>query len=174
MLSRDRLLERVWGYDRLVETRSVDVHVGRLRGKLGTPAGRSKPWSASATASSTRIAAEASMPTHSKTTQSHAAPARPFISRAAGPAHQPPDHDSAPDPGRGVKHRGWGVFPAAAADAALMARAQAVSVQDRVIRLEMRLRLRLTSAARFQSRTSTKLTPQTADRDAFCERSGNA
>ena len=39
VLSRDRLLERVWGYDRLVETRSVDVHVGRLRGKLG-PAGR--------------------------------------------------------------------------------------------------------------------------------------
>ena len=39
VLSRDRLLERVWGYDRLVETRSVDVHVGRLRGKLGN-AGR--------------------------------------------------------------------------------------------------------------------------------------
>jgi DNA-binding response OmpR family regulator len=39
VLSRDRLLERVWGYDRLIETRSVDVHVGRLRGKLG-PAGR--------------------------------------------------------------------------------------------------------------------------------------
>ena len=39
VLSRDRLLERVWGYDRLVETRSVDVHVGRLRGKLGS-AGR--------------------------------------------------------------------------------------------------------------------------------------
>jgi DNA-binding response OmpR family regulator len=35
VVSRDRLLERVWGYDRLVETRSVDVHVGRLRGKLG-------------------------------------------------------------------------------------------------------------------------------------------
>jgi DNA-binding response OmpR family regulator len=35
VISRDRLLERVWGYDRLVETRSVDVHVGRLRGKLG-------------------------------------------------------------------------------------------------------------------------------------------
>jgi len=35
VLSRDRLLERVWGYDRLIETRSVDVHVGRLRGKLG-------------------------------------------------------------------------------------------------------------------------------------------
>jgi DNA-binding response OmpR family regulator len=39
VLSRDRLLERVWGYDRLVETRSVDVHVGRLRAKLGA-AGR--------------------------------------------------------------------------------------------------------------------------------------
>ena len=36
VLSRDRLLERVWGYDRLVETRSVDVHVGRLRAKLGS------------------------------------------------------------------------------------------------------------------------------------------
>ena len=34
VLSRDRLLERVWGYERSVETRSVDVHVGRLRGKL--------------------------------------------------------------------------------------------------------------------------------------------
>jgi DNA-binding response OmpR family regulator len=34
VLSRDRLLERVWGYDRFVETRSVDVHVGRLRSKL--------------------------------------------------------------------------------------------------------------------------------------------
>ena len=39
VVSRDRLLERVWGYDRLVETRSVDVHVGRLRNKLGS-AGR--------------------------------------------------------------------------------------------------------------------------------------
>ncbi len=39
VLSRDRLLERVWGYERLIETRSVDVHVGRLRGKLG-PVGR--------------------------------------------------------------------------------------------------------------------------------------
>lgn len=34
VLSRDRLLERVWGYDHLIETRSVDVHVGRLRQKL--------------------------------------------------------------------------------------------------------------------------------------------
>src|SRR5687768_18431820 len=36
VLSRDRLLERVWGYDRFIETRSVDVHVGRLRAKLGS------------------------------------------------------------------------------------------------------------------------------------------
>ena len=34
VISRDRLLESVWGYERFVETRSVDVHVGRLRGKL--------------------------------------------------------------------------------------------------------------------------------------------
>jgi two-component system, OmpR family, phosphate regulon response regulator PhoB len=39
VVSRDRLLERVWGYQREVETRSVDVHVGRLRVKLGA-AGR--------------------------------------------------------------------------------------------------------------------------------------
>ena len=37
--SRDRLLERVWGYDAGAETRAVDVHIGRLRGKLG-PAAR--------------------------------------------------------------------------------------------------------------------------------------
>lgn len=38
VLSRDRLLERVWGYDQSIETRSVDVHIGRLRGKLGPAA----------------------------------------------------------------------------------------------------------------------------------------
>ena len=38
VLSRDRLLERVWGYDHYVETRSVDVHIGRLRGKLRSAA----------------------------------------------------------------------------------------------------------------------------------------
>jgi DNA-binding response OmpR family regulator len=35
VLSRDRLLERVWGYTAAIETRAVDVHVGRLRSKLG-------------------------------------------------------------------------------------------------------------------------------------------
>jgi DNA-binding response OmpR family regulator len=38
VLSRDRLLERVWGVDGQVDTRSVDVHVGRLRAKLGVAA----------------------------------------------------------------------------------------------------------------------------------------
>jgi DNA-binding response OmpR family regulator len=35
VLSRERLLERVWGYETFIETRSVDVHIGRLRAKLG-------------------------------------------------------------------------------------------------------------------------------------------
>lgn len=35
VLSRDRLLERVWGYTAAIETRAVDVHIGRLRAKLG-------------------------------------------------------------------------------------------------------------------------------------------
>ena len=39
VMSRERLLERVWGYECFIETRSVDVHVGRLRAKLGA-AGR--------------------------------------------------------------------------------------------------------------------------------------
>lgn len=39
VLSRERLLQRVWGYQESIETRSVDVHVGRLRAKLGA-AGR--------------------------------------------------------------------------------------------------------------------------------------
>ena len=34
VVSRDRLLESVWGYERDVETRSIDVHIGRLRVKL--------------------------------------------------------------------------------------------------------------------------------------------
>ena len=33
--SRDRLLERVWGYERPVDTRTVDSHVKTLRQKLG-------------------------------------------------------------------------------------------------------------------------------------------
>lgn len=33
-LSRDKLLELVWGYDYLGETRTVDVHIQRLRKKL--------------------------------------------------------------------------------------------------------------------------------------------
>jgi DNA-binding response OmpR family regulator len=34
LLSRDRLLAEVWGYERTVGTRTVDVHIRRLRDKL--------------------------------------------------------------------------------------------------------------------------------------------
>ena len=37
VLTRQRLLETVWGYDYPGETRTVDVHVRRLRQKLGPP-----------------------------------------------------------------------------------------------------------------------------------------
>lgn len=36
VLTRDRLLEEIWGYDFAGETRTVDVHVRTLRQKLGT------------------------------------------------------------------------------------------------------------------------------------------
>lgn len=36
VLTRDRLLEEIWGYDFSGETRTVDVHVRTLRQKLGT------------------------------------------------------------------------------------------------------------------------------------------
>ncbi len=35
MLSRDRILNEVWGYESEVTTRTVDVHVAKLRQKLG-------------------------------------------------------------------------------------------------------------------------------------------
>ncbi len=37
VLSRDHLLERIWGYDFDGETRTVDVHIRTLRQKLGEP-----------------------------------------------------------------------------------------------------------------------------------------
>ena len=37
VLSRDALLDRVWGYDYPGGTRTVDVHVAQLRRKLGRP-----------------------------------------------------------------------------------------------------------------------------------------
>lgn len=36
--SRDRLLQDVWGYDNIIDTRTVDTHVRRLREKLGSAA----------------------------------------------------------------------------------------------------------------------------------------
>ena len=38
-LSRDQILEHVWGYDYLGTPSTVDAHVGRLRNKLGSCAG---------------------------------------------------------------------------------------------------------------------------------------
>ena len=35
VLSRDKLLQEVWGYDNLVDSRTVDTHIRRLRNKLG-------------------------------------------------------------------------------------------------------------------------------------------
>lgn len=39
VLTRDKLLELVWGYDFAGETRTVDVHVGQLRRHLGANSG---------------------------------------------------------------------------------------------------------------------------------------
>ena len=36
VFSRDQLLERIWSTDYLGETRTVDVHIGTLRTKLGS------------------------------------------------------------------------------------------------------------------------------------------
>ncbi|HEV7763952.1 MAG TPA: response regulator transcription factor [Thermoanaerobaculia bacterium] len=36
VLSRDELLEKVWGYDAMPVTRTVDVHIGSLRQKIGS------------------------------------------------------------------------------------------------------------------------------------------
>ena len=35
VLTRDELLEKVWGYDAMPVTRTVDVHIGSLRQKIG-------------------------------------------------------------------------------------------------------------------------------------------
>jgi DNA-binding response OmpR family regulator len=39
VFNRDSLLDRVWGYDNYVGTRTVDIHIQRLRNKLGCPIG---------------------------------------------------------------------------------------------------------------------------------------
>jgi DNA-binding response OmpR family regulator len=35
VITRDQLLEQVWGYAAVVGTRTVDVHVAQVRAKLG-------------------------------------------------------------------------------------------------------------------------------------------
>ena len=39
VFARDDLLDKVWGYDNYVGTRTVDIHIQRLRHKLGSPVG---------------------------------------------------------------------------------------------------------------------------------------
>jgi two-component system phosphate regulon response regulator PhoB len=41
--SREQLLDRVWGRDIYVDSRTVDVHVGRLRKALKTASGEADP-----------------------------------------------------------------------------------------------------------------------------------
>ena len=38
VLSREQLLEKIWGYDYFGDTRVVDVHIGHVRQKLGNEA----------------------------------------------------------------------------------------------------------------------------------------
>jgi DNA-binding response OmpR family regulator len=40
VFTRDQLLEKVWGYDFMGDTRTVDVHIKRLREKFGSEADR--------------------------------------------------------------------------------------------------------------------------------------
>src|SRR5204863_5185956 len=42
-VSRDELLTRVWGIGQGVETRTIDMHIARLRGKLRDPSGKATP-----------------------------------------------------------------------------------------------------------------------------------
>jgi len=46
VFTRDQLLEAVWGYDYVGQSRTVDVHIQRLRKKLGLsdPAAKDRPW----------------------------------------------------------------------------------------------------------------------------------
>ncbi|MFA5801501.1 MAG: response regulator transcription factor [Thermoleophilia bacterium] len=45
VLSRQQLLEHVWGYDFMGDTRTVDVHINQLRKKLGDAASIETVWS---------------------------------------------------------------------------------------------------------------------------------
>lgn len=57
VLTRDQLLEDIWGYDFDGETRTVDVHVRTLRHKLGEKARSSRPCEVSVIGSEKRMRA---------------------------------------------------------------------------------------------------------------------
>jgi DNA-binding response OmpR family regulator len=40
VFTREQLLEKLWGYDFMGDTRTVDVHIKRLREKFSDEAGR--------------------------------------------------------------------------------------------------------------------------------------
>ena len=44
VLTRERLLERVWGWDTEIDVRSIDAHIRRLRVKLGSARGHERRW----------------------------------------------------------------------------------------------------------------------------------
>ena len=58
MLTRGQLIDRVWGADYVGDTKTLDVHVKRLRSKIepdpGAP-GTSSPSAASATSSRSEL-----------------------------------------------------------------------------------------------------------------------
>jgi DNA-binding response OmpR family regulator len=58
VLTRDQLLERVWGYTFAGDTRTVDVHVRQLRRKLGDAAPIVTVWGIGYKASPAPAAAE--------------------------------------------------------------------------------------------------------------------
>ena len=63
IVPREVLLMRIWGYGNQIRTRTLDVHIRRLRTKLGPTAGNIwRPSSASATDSSRSMGAGAIKP----------------------------------------------------------------------------------------------------------------
>jgi hypothetical protein len=179
VVSRDRLLERVWGYEPSIETRSVDVHIGRLRRKLRSAGhqietvvglgyrfvdaarvARERPlrpasrWMRDSRGPAVESAARSTlMPQPTQTFKNHARFLPPFhffvipvlfinFVDTVWQLYESPSGRAA-----------WTIVVAAALLVlALLARTMPLRVQDRVIRLEMRLRLKDTLPLELQGR----------------------